>query len=82
MRVRLVRSSERAYDPEYCIYKIKWVQSCKLLIFGWFQYRVVAPVMHPTAEVTPEVWLILHHTELITKGLRVHVYTHGWLWNL
>ena len=38
--------------------------------------------MHPTTEVTPEVWLSLHHTDLITKGLRGYIYTHGWLWNL
>ena len=29
--------------------------------------------MHPTTEVTPEGWLSLHHTDLITKGLRVYV---------
>ena len=29
--------------------------------------------MHPMAEVAPKVGLILHHTELITKDLRVYI---------
>ena len=29
--------------------------------------------MHPTTEATPEVWLSLHHTDLIIKGLRVYI---------
>ena len=35
--------------------------------------EVRAPIMHPTTEVAPKVWLILHHTELITKDLRVYI---------